>query len=237
MIPNFFWKYIRTLKSNKSSIPSSVKWDDVVADNIENTSKLFANYFSSVYSCNNIPIMPQELPYTNYCQDHNLNSWVIFETEILDSFGSLNQASGAGPDSLPPIFLTSCLPVLIKSLHYLFNRSLSIGVFPHFWKKSYITPTFKSGDRSNVTNYRPISKLSIILKAFEAIITKKLSYLISKNISIHQHGFLSKHSIQTNLIFKNFLTKSVDKGYQVDTILRIFKKRLTKLIIHYCTIN
>lgn len=189
----FFWKYIKTFKSNKSNIPSSVTFDGIISDNIENTSKLFASYFSSVYS-NNITITAKhELPYTNYYQDLNLNSCVISESDILDTFGSLSEAIGAGPDGLPPIFLKSCLPVLMKPLHYLFNLSFSTGVFPYFWKKSYITPTFKSGDKSNVTNYRPISKLSIIPKAFKAIITKKLSNLISKNISVHQHGFLSKH--------------------------------------------
>lgn len=44
-------------------------------------------------------------------------------------------------------------------------------------KKSYITPIFESGDK-NVRNYRPIFKLSIIPKVFEAIITKKLSNLV-----------------------------------------------------------
>jgi len=137
-------------------------------------------------------MMTHELLHASYCNDLNLNSCVISETEILDTLCLLNKEIGAGPDGLPPIFLTSCLSVLIKPLHYLFNHSLSTGIFPQFWKKSYIIPTFKSGDKSNVMNYIPISKLSIIPKAFEAIITKKLSNLISKNISIHQHGFLSK---------------------------------------------
>lgn len=92
----FFWKYIKTLKSNKSGIPSYVTLDGMVADSIENTSKLFANYFSSVYSNNNTPMMTHELPYTSYCNDLNLNSCVISETEILDTLGSLNKAIWGG---------------------------------------------------------------------------------------------------------------------------------------------
>lgn len=121
----FFWKCIKTLKINKSSIPSSVILDGIVADN---TSKLFASYFFSVYSDSNIMIVNQELLYTNNYIDLNLNACVITETELLDTFGSLSEVLGAVSDGLPPIFLKSCLSVLIKPLYYLLNLSLNGGV-------------------------------------------------------------------------------------------------------------
>ncbi|XP_022181862.1 uncharacterized protein LOC111041765 [Myzus persicae] len=90
---------------------------------------------------------------------------------------ALNVRSGTGPDGITSSFLKACKSALIKPLFYLYNLSLSTGIFPDIWKKSFVTPI--SGDKSDVRNYRPISKLSVIPKLFEAIITKKLTALLS----------------------------------------------------------
>lgn len=61
--------------------------------------------------------------------------------------------------------------ILVKPLQYLFNFSLFNETFLPL-KKFFFSPVLKSSE-----NYRPISKLSILLKTFEAIHSKKLSYL------------------------------------------------------------
>lgn len=107
--------------------------------------------------------------------DININSMNITEDEISDYIISIDDKSSTGPDGISPIFLKKCFSVLVKPLHYLFNLSLSTGVIPTFWKKSFITPIHKSGSKSDICYYRPISKLSAILKLFVAIISKKQS--------------------------------------------------------------
>jgi hypothetical protein len=68
-------------------------------------------------------------------------------------------------------------------------------------------------------------KLSILPKVFEIIITKKISNLLSNNISRFQHDFLAKHIIQTNLLlYQNFLIESLDQGYSVLCDLYRFSK-------------
>uniref|UniRef100_A0A1X7U7W7 Reverse transcriptase domain-containing protein n=1 Tax=Amphimedon queenslandica TaxID=400682 RepID=A0A1X7U7W7_AMPQE len=41
------------------------------------------------------------------------------------------------------------------------------------WKVHKITPIFKSGDRTSVVNYRPISLLSSVSKVLEKLIYDK----------------------------------------------------------------
>jgi len=114
---------------------------------------------------------------------------------------------------------------LIKPLYYLFNLSLSSRVFPNCWKKSFITQIFKLGDKNNILNYRPISKLSLIPKIFEALITKKLVTLISNYINPFQHGFRPKHSILTNLLsYQTQILQSFEKCHQIDAIYTEFQK-------------
>ena len=44
------------------------------------------------------------------------------------------------------------------------------GVLPAVWKSANITPVFKKGTSSNVSNYRPISLTSVFCKLFERIV-------------------------------------------------------------------
>lgn len=223
-----FWKYIQSLKSNKSNISTTVFLDNVTSDNISDTTKLFENYFSSVYHVDNPNIYLNDYPILNNI-NLNLNTWHISECETEDILNTLNNKSGVGPDEIPPSFLKSCMIPLTKPLHYLFNLSLSSGVFPDCWKKSFITPNFKSGDKNNC-NYRPISKLSVIPKMFEALITKKLVTIISNYISPFQHGFRPKHSILTNLLsYQTQILQSFEKYQQIDAIYTDFQKAFDKV--------
>lgn len=45
------------------------------------------------------------------------------------------------------------------------------------------TPIHKSGNKTIVCNYRPNSKLSVILKVFKAIITKIPLFIMSQQLS------------------------------------------------------
>lgn len=52
------------------------------------------------------------------------------------------------------------------------NLSLSQGIFPIIYKTTIVTPLFKTGEKLDVNNYRPISLTSNIAKIFEKIVKK-----------------------------------------------------------------
>ena len=74
---------------------------------------------------------------------------------------------------------------------------------PGAWKFANITPMFKKGLASDVSNYRPISLTSVhvFCKLFERVIQDQmLNYLLSnKLISSQQHGFLARQWQAFNL--------------------------------------
>jgi len=123
------WKYNQSLRSNKSNIPTSVFLNNVTSDNISDSTKLFANYFSSVFNDKKCIIHFNDFPILNNI-NLNLNTWHISEYEMSDILNTLNNKSGIGPDGIPPSFLKPCMFPLIKPLNYLFNLWPSSGVFP-----------------------------------------------------------------------------------------------------------
>lgn len=61
--------------------------DSISANNMDNTIKLFVKYFSSVYTTNILNDYSNEL-FNNQQHDISLNSFIIYEPEILDYLGS-----------------------------------------------------------------------------------------------------------------------------------------------------
>ena len=96
--------------------------------------------------------------------------------------------------------LKFCAVALYQPIHHLFTLSLSQHCTPEEWHVHRITPIYKSGDRSSVKNYRPISLLCTISKVFE---------FVNQSITSTQFGFLRKHSaLQQLLLFQNYIRNS-----------------------------
>ena len=86
---------------------------------------------------------------------------------------------------------------------YLFLLSLSSKTIPADWKLHKIIPVYKSGDKSNLRNYKPISLLCNISKILESLIYNKVIEFIHKSISSHQFGF-QKHKSTLQQLLKYF---------------------------------
>lgn len=98
------------------------------------------------------------------------------------------------------------------------------------WKVSYIIPVHKSGKRTDVSNYRPIAKLSSIPKLFESIIYDSLYFSCKSLFSPYQHGFLKGRSTTTNITeFVSYTLNSLESGNEVDLIVTDFSKAFDKI--------
>ena len=93
------------------------------------------------------------------------------------------------------------------------NKSLSEGSFPQVMKLADICPLFKSKDKSETNNYRPISLLLTLSKLLEKIICDKVyTFLNNTNqVYVSQYGFRSGHSCENAI---SELVSAVLKGFQ-----------------------
>ena len=109
----------------------------------------------------------------------------------------------------------------------LINKSVLTGTFPSELKNAEVYPIHKGGDKTDPSNYRPISILPTISKIFEKHVNQHLMGFLNKYKIIHenQSGFRQKHSCQTALVkLVDQWLSCIDKGDIIGTIFIDFRK-------------
>ena len=135
--------------------------------------------------------------------------------EIKQEIDQLNSLKIFGPFSIPVKLLKILKEYLAKPLEILFNCSFSTGVVPKSFKIARVIPIFKKGSQMCVSNYRPISLLSIFNKIMEKLMYERLiSYIEKKDIlSKARFGFKAEHStIQAVSLITNKIQKAIEEG-------------------------
>ena len=100
-------------------------------------------------------------------------------------------------------------------LFHVFKVSIEQGIFPDSLKLAKVTPIFKSGDKYNVSNYRPISILPVFSKVLERIMYNRVyNHLDSKGLLYEkQFGFQRNNSTQHAILqLTRDITDSFEKG-------------------------
>ena len=222
------YRYISTLTSY-GTIPPIVTLNSSTATSDGDKATMFNTFFHSVFTHSPFNLPPlEELPIP--CS--TITDISISESDVYNAF-SLNTTKSMGIDRIGPKLLKHCALALYKPIHHLFVLSITHHYVPKDWRLHLITPIHKSGDKSSVKNYRPISLLCIISKVLEKIIYDKIIPFVSRAISSSQFGFRPKHStLQQLLLFVNSVCESFCSKSQVDVV--ILRKLLTVFLIMNC---
>jgi hypothetical protein len=69
---------------------------------------------------------------------------------------SLKNKNSSGYDAISNKIRRLCGHLISKPLSYIFDKSLSLAIFPDRLKYAIIKPLFKNGGRSGLANYRPL---------------------------------------------------------------------------------
>ena len=110
----------------------------------------------------------------------------IHPFEVKKLLDKLNSNKATGIDGIGPKILKMCGDYVTTAIAHIINLSIDQGIFPHKFKKAFVHPIFKSGNKEDPQNYRPISILPTLSKVFE------------RHIALQMHAFFNK----TNLLHK-----------------------------------
>jgi hypothetical protein len=111
--------------------------------------------------------------------------------EVEKIIKSLKTKNLSGYDGILTKLLKISSGFTSSPLTYICNKSLSSGIFRDRLKYEVVKPLFKKGDKSNISNYMPISLLSSFSKVIEEIVYNKLQEHLKKHriLAEEQFGF------------------------------------------------
>ena len=165
----------------------------------DTASNAFNNFFigigeklaSSVPSVDKSPL--SLMPFN---QPHSLFLYPITQSEIESEIDALNSSKAVGPYSIPVHILIRLKYLMLSPLEILYNLSISTGTVPDRFKIARVLAVYKKESHMNLSNYRPISLLSVFNRILERLIYHRLINYIDKNNLLYnrQFGFCAKHS-------------------------------------------
>ena len=125
---------------------------------------------------------------------HVLQDIEISHAEVFAILSSLDITKSAGLDDINPKILNFCAQSLLQPVCHLFNVSISTSKLPIQWRSHRITPIHKSGDKSLISNYRPISLLCVLSKVLEKVMYNRIITYLENSFTAQQFGFLPRKS-------------------------------------------
>ena len=148
-------------------------------------------------------------------------------------FAFIDPLKATGVDGIGPRILKSCSCALSEPLFHLFQVSLLSAQLPSEWTIHRISPIFKSGERSLVSNYRPVSLLCSVSKVLESLVYDKVVDFLSDSISLSQFGFQrGKSTLQQLLVFLHTVHSNLLNRHQTDVIYLDFRKAFDSVPHH-----
>ena len=216
-----WWKTLRNLcglPSKTSEYPPLLINDTYIEDNMEKANA-FNKYFCEQANIDDtnatLPVLPTLEDTPGLSQIH------ISQEEVLDQLSILNISKATGPDSISPRLLKCAAKELSYPLALLFNKSLQLCIYPSDWKIANVSPVFKNGLRELLSNYRPISLLSVVGKTMEKCIFKHFFNFLLRNkvITSLQSGFMPGDSTTNQLLsLSDTFGKALDAGKEIRVI-------------------
>jgi len=166
-----------------------------------NTSNILNDYFVEIG-----PTLASSIPPTAHVP-HSSGSSVIYSfflspilpQDVALQINLLNPSKSNDTYDLPVSSLKITKHVIAPYLADLYNLCITDSVFPTRLKLAKVIPVYKSGDKTQPSNYRPISLLSHFSKIFEKLVSTNLLSFLAQNSILCPQQFGFRQGLSTSL--------------------------------------
>jgi len=230
------WRNINSLtgrnRRDKFSGPPLEAFADENISSDDALCQRFNEFFATVGANLSDSVAGDESNATVYMNDRIPVTFFMRPCDAGEVERKLTSLSNSSSDSVP-IFIYKYLKSEISTvISRLFNLSVVEGEFPSCLKTARVVPVYKSGSASLISNYRPISILSVMSKVFEKLMYDRLICFLDNNdvLTTNQFGFRKHHSTSDAILqFLNdaylslennshFVTVCLDLSKAFDTV-------------------
>ena len=187
------WEIIKKTENrrlNHSRTPITIIHNNSTYTNFQQIANSFNSYFSQI-----APELHSKLPFTqishiSYLQGSFSHSIGIPLLTINDTIKAITELKNKkyNIDEIPIKIIKENKDVLADPLTKLFNDSIKDGIFPSAFKTAKIFLIYKSGNKTNISNYRPI---------FELIMKKILMRYLDKLNILNNKQFVFRPDLNT----------------------------------------
>ena len=248
-----FWKTVSpylTNKSKKSEKIILVENENIVVDETELT-EIFSVYFHRIVPNLNIepyedtfstcigskhPVFSAIEKYKNHpsivaikqnVHEYKFSFTAVNENEVATLINNLDIKKCIQENDIPTKILKNYKNIFTEYISNDVNKCISSTIFPKCLKNSEVIPTYKKGDKTDKSNYRPISILPNISKIYEKCMLNQINTYFNKIFSKFQLGFRKGCSTQHCLLamvekWKNALDKGEYAGALLTDLSKAF---------------
>ena len=172
------WKTINKVlnKSQCSTTPRSVMYEGQHIEKQKGIAEAFNNHFITIGPklAEKIKTKESDNPLKYFANENaptapNFEFQPITSDLIKNEIKKLKCNKSSGYDTILIQFVKGAAEILCKPLAAIFNSSFKMDIFPDIWKIARVTSIFKSGSKSDMGDYRPISVLSVFSRLLEKL--------------------------------------------------------------------
>ena len=226
------WSILNSIIKKKSN---STLTNEMIIDGVNTSSKrIISNSFAKYYGEIGIQLsekLSKSQPGVNVNNfkekacDKTFHFFPVSNDDVKKHIMKLKPKTSSGCDGISNVMLKETYEFYITPLTYLINKSLSDAEYPDNYKIATIKPLYKSKNKTELKNYRPISLLPVLSKILEKVVHKQIMSFLNKNNLLYQgqYGFRCKRSTNDALldivgnIIENFEKGLITVAIMLDT--------------------
>ena len=192
-----FWKLAKKLEQNATQNKHYVSPGNLY------------RHFKNIRKSNRVIKMPPD------SHEKGKLDYPFTEEELKEAKKILRMGKATGIDNLSNEMISCFVEIYPQLTLKLFNKILSSNTIVPDWTLGIITTIFKTGSKTDPSNYRGITLLSCFGKLFMSLLNNRLQDFVTRNkiISPNQLGFLpGNRTSDAHLIIHNLIQNQCHKN-------------------------